>query len=490
MFKSSPHHPHPRPRRRPLDALAAPLDWSGCGDGFSARPPRSRSTTTSRRASRSRWPDPPPGVRPEAPDRHAVHQQRRPRQLRRRLRAPTTPRRSTRPRCSRASTWSAWIHAASAPALRCAASPTRTSRAASSAPCPRSRSASRRSAHSPARRPSSASAAWPATASCSTTSRRPTWRATSTGCGRLSASPSSRSSATPTDRRRRDLREPVPEPGAGDRARRRCSTRPPTRAASARCRCASAASAGTIRRAALLPRELRRSRRAVRLLGRRPGRGVRPADGPDARGSGLGFTYAQAVERRATTLSFPPAWPSLAQDLAAVRDGAPAARLAALADDEYDDSQEALTSIVCSETDNPRDPRSGRSPLGSPTRSRPTSARRGRTSRRRARPGRASTATATPARSTARPSAPLLLVNARYDAFSSCSGRARSPSVLGSAAADRRRCRAHARRHRQRLRRRGGGALPGRRQAAAQGRRVRPGQHAVLDRGTRGRTDE
>ena len=71
----------------------------------------------------------------------------------------------------------------------------------------------------------------------------------------------------------------------------------------------------------------------------------------------LGFTYAQAVDAVRRTLSFPPAWPNLAQDLAAVRDGAPAARLAALADDEYDNSQEALTSIVCSETDNPRDPR-------------------------------------------------------------------------------------------------------------------------------------
>jgi pimeloyl-ACP methyl ester carboxylesterase len=70
----------------------------------------------------------------------------------------------------------------------------------------------------------------------------------------------------------------------------------------------------------------------------------------------LGFTYAQAVEAVRGALSFPPAWPDLAAGLAAVRDGAPAARLAAIAD-EYDNGQEALTSIVCSETDNPRDPR-------------------------------------------------------------------------------------------------------------------------------------
>ena len=76
------------------------------------------------------------------------------------------------------------------------------------------------------------------------------------------------------------------------------------------------------------------------------------------RGPVLGFTYAQAVDAVRGSLSFPPVWPELAQDLAAVRDGASAARLAALvADDEYDNGQEALTSIVCSETDNPRDPR-------------------------------------------------------------------------------------------------------------------------------------
>jgi pimeloyl-ACP methyl ester carboxylesterase len=70
----------------------------------------------------------------------------------------------------------------------------------------------------------------------------------------------------------------------------------------------------------------------------------------------LGFTYAQAVENVRGALSFPPVWPELAQGLAAVRDGGGAARLAAI-EDEYDNGQEALTAIICSETDNPRDPR-------------------------------------------------------------------------------------------------------------------------------------
>jgi TAP-like protein len=67
----------------------------------------------------------------------------------------------------------------------------------------------------------------------------------------------------------------------------------------------------------------------------------------------LGFTYAQAVDSVRGALSFPPAWPELAAGLAAVRDGAPAARLAA----EPDNGREALTAIACGETDNPRDPR-------------------------------------------------------------------------------------------------------------------------------------
>ena len=70
----------------------------------------------------------------------------------------------------------------------------------------------------------------------------------------------------------------------------------------------------------------------------------------------LGFTYAQAVDSVRGALSFPPAWPELAAGLAAVRDGAPLARLAAV-DDEPDNSREALTAIACGETDNPRDPR-------------------------------------------------------------------------------------------------------------------------------------
>ena len=47
------------------------------------------------------------------------------------------------------------------------------------------------------------------------------------------------------------------------------------------------------------------------------------------RGPVLGFTYAQAVDGVRGALSFPPAWPQLAAELAAVRDGAGAARLAA-----------------------------------------------------------------------------------------------------------------------------------------------------------------
>ena len=67
----------------------------------------------------------------------------------------------------------------------------------------------------------------------------------------------------------------------------------------------------------------------------------------------LGFTYAQAVDGVRGALSFPPVWASLAAELAAVRDGAPASRLAA----EEDEGQAALEAIACSETDNPRDPR-------------------------------------------------------------------------------------------------------------------------------------
>ena len=72
------------------------------------------------------------------------------------------------------------------------------------------------------------------------------------------------------------------------------------------------------------------------------------------RGPVLGFTYAQAVDGVRGALSFPPVWPQLAEELAAVADGAPAARLAA---DEDDDPRAALTAIACGETDNPRDPR-------------------------------------------------------------------------------------------------------------------------------------
>jgi pimeloyl-ACP methyl ester carboxylesterase len=139
------------------------------------------------------------------------------------------------------------------------------------------------------------------------------------------------------------------------------------------------------------------------------------------RGPVFGFTYAQAVESVRGALSFPPAWPELAAGLAAVSAGAPAARLAA----EYDNGREALTAIACGETDNPRDPRVW--PLaariadrftpyfGSPW-------------------AYISQACATwPGfdrdRYTGpfdrRTSAPLLVVNARYDAFSSL-GRART----------------------------------------------------------------
>ena len=65
-----------------------------------------------------------------------------------------------------------------------------------------------------------------------------------------------------------------------------------------------------------------------------------------------GVTYAQAVDGVRGALSFPPVWPQLAAELAAVRDGAPLSRLAA---DEGDSA--ALTAIACGETDNPRDPR-------------------------------------------------------------------------------------------------------------------------------------
>ena len=139
------------------------------------------------------------------------------------------------------------------------------------------------------------------------------------------------------------------------------------------------------------------------------------------RGPVLGFTYAQAVDAVRGSLSFPPVWPELAQDLAAVRDGASAARLAALAaDDEYDNGQEALTSIVCSETDNPRRPsrvavcgrgsRTSCTPyFGSPWAfiSQACATWPASDHDRYAGPFDRKTA------------APMLLVNARYDAFSS-----------------------------------------------------------------------
>ena len=72
------------------------------------------------------------------------------------------------------------------------------------------------------------------------------------------------------------------------------------------------------------------------------------------RGPVLGFTYAQAVDSVRGALSFPPAWPELAAGLAAVSEGvAPPARTAAA----VDNGREALTAIACGETDNPRDPR-------------------------------------------------------------------------------------------------------------------------------------
>ena len=66
--------------------------------------------------------DPPPGGQPEAPHRLAVRVNNGgPGNCGRRLRAPRRRGRSTRPRCSHASTSSGWIRAASAPARPCAA---------------------------------------------------------------------------------------------------------------------------------------------------------------------------------------------------------------------------------------------------------------------------------------------------------------------------------------------------------------------------------
>ena len=70
-------------------ALASPLDWSDCGDGLqcaTAHGPARLRQAVGQADLAGR--DPPPGGRPEAPDRIAVRQQRRPRQLGRRLRAP------------------------------------------------------------------------------------------------------------------------------------------------------------------------------------------------------------------------------------------------------------------------------------------------------------------------------------------------------------------------------------------------------------------
>ena len=142
------------------------------------------------------------------------------------------------------------------------------------------------------------------------------------------------------------------------------------------------------------------------------------------------FTYAQVVNIMRDVLGFTPGWKSTAEALAAVRDG----QLPAAADEEpVDDGDGAKLAIACSETDNPRIPALW--PLAARIAdhftpyfgaswayiSQACATWPGRDADRYAGPFNRKT------------SAPLLLVNSRFDAASSYERARRVERTLGSA---------------------------------------------------------